>query len=284
MQFDPTDALCHIDRLGFSAEGRYLGTGDTTLCCWVHRTDHPQQFRLGHIRRTGLPLVEEHGRLTDLRIPIDSGLVEVTHVVVFENNIIGADFNFYGPRVGRLSRYLHAKCRGLCGPVSFEPLLRSNVEAALRRLKSIRLFHLKIRASYAPYMPRVNEHLTATFESAGQLGGVEEVDLILTPKRYSRSGRLRGLLRDTLRLAGDPDLQEAASIFKVRGSRTDTGEMAEVDILRDQLVAEELIMRQSRRGRSLHERSAYEAIMKAYDSLKEELSVAASVGGGPWLP
>ena len=55
------------------------------------------------------------------------------------------DFNFYGPRVGRLGQYLTAKYHGLCGPVSFEPLVRPDVEAALRRLESIRLFHLKRR-------------------------------------------------------------------------------------------------------------------------------------------
>ena len=236
--FDPTDALRHVNQLGFSAAGRYLDIGDTTLCCWVHRTDPPQQFRLGHIRRTGLPLVEDRGQLADLQIPDDSGLVEVTHIVVFEDNIIGADFNFYGPRVGRLGQYLHAKCRGLCGRVVFQPLLRRDVESALRRLGGIRLFHLKIRSSYAPNMARVNEDLAAAFESARRAGDAEEVDLTLTPKRYSRGGRLSGLLhRATLglaSLAGDPDLQEAASIFKVRGPRVDTGELSEVDILRDQ--------------------------------------------------
>lgn len=280
--FDPTTALRHINQLGFSAEGRYLDTGDTTLCCWVHRTGPPHQFRLGHIRRTGLPLVEEGGRLADLQIPDDSGLVEVTHIVVFEDNIVGADFNFYGPRLGRLGWYLSAKCRGLCDPVSFEPLVRRDVEAALRRLGSIRLFHLKIRSSYAPNMTEVNEDLAAAFEAAGRAGHAEEVDLILTPKRYSRRGNLSDRLRHaTLRLAGDPDLQQAASIFKVRGPRTDTGESTEVDILRDQLVAEEQIMRQTKRGRSLDERSAYEAIMKAHDGLERELSEAATVGAGP---
>ena len=103
--FDPATALHHIDQLDFSPEGRYLDIGDTTLCCWVRRADPPQKFRFGHIRRTGLPLVEiRGGRLDDLEIPDDSGLVEVIHVVVFENGIIGADFNFYGPRVGRLAR------------------------------------------------------------------------------------------------------------------------------------------------------------------------------------
>ena len=104
------------------------------------------------------------------------------------------------------------------------------------------------------------------------------MDLVLAPKKHSRGGRLRdGLSYIAQRLAGDPDLQEAASIFKVGGLRADTGEPAEVDILRDILVAEERIMRQTERGRSLHERSAYDAIIKAYTGLEGELSQAAGI-------
>ena len=199
---------------------------------------------------------------------------------LFKDNIIGADFNFYGPRIGRLGRYLNAKCRDQCDHVSFEPLLRRDVEAALQRLGSIRLFHLKIRSSYAPNMAKVNADLAAAFEAAARAGRAEEVDLTLTPSRHSRRGSLSDFLhRGIPRLAADPDLREAASIFKVRGPRTDTGETSEVDILRDQLVSEEQIMRQTERGRSLDERSAYEAIMKAHAGLERELSEAATVAG-----
>ena len=108
------------------------------------------------------------------------------------------------------------------------------------------------------------------------------MELILKPEKHSRRGSLSDHLRHaTLRLAGDPDMREAASKFKVRGLRTDTGEPAEVDILRDHLVAEEQIVRQTERGRSLDERSAYEAIMKAHAGLERELSEAATVGAGP---
>ena len=59
--FDPATALRYIDQLDFSPEGRYLDIGETTRCCWVRRTDPPQRFRFGHIRRTGLPLLEKRG-------------------------------------------------------------------------------------------------------------------------------------------------------------------------------------------------------------------------------
>lgn len=275
--FDPTAALRHIDDLPFSEQGRYLDAGDATLCCWVDQVDHPQQFRLGHIRRTGLPLVEDRGRLADLQIPNNSGLVEVIHIVVFGDNIIGADLNFYGPRVKRLTWYLHAKSRGLSGPVVFEPLLRRDVEDELQRLKGIRLFHLRIRSSYAPNVATVDKDLATAFEAAGRAGRAEEVELLLRLKRYSRGYLSDHIRRATLRLAAEPDLRGEATVFKVKGTRSDTDEPAEIDILRDQLIAQEQIMRHSARGRSLDHRSAYEAIMRAHATLERELSEAASV-------
>ena len=281
--FDPTGALNHINQLGFSAGGRYLaGAEGNTLCCWVHRPDPPQQLRLGYIRRSGLPLVEERGRLDDLQIPINAGLVEVIHIVVFKDNIVGADFNSYGPRIGSLARYLGAKCPGQCGPVKFEPLLRGDVEAELRRLESIRLFRLKISSSYTPDMAEADQDLAGSFATGGRIGGAAEVEVILTPTRRSRSDSLsRALIDITRRMVGSRAVRDAASIFKVKGRRADTGAPVEVDLLHDQLIAEEQIMRQTERGRSLDERSAYEAITRAYGNLKRELTQASSVGTEP---
>ena len=58
------------------------------------------------IRRTGLPQLEQAGTVSDLKIADNAGLVEAVHVVFFPDNIVGADFNFYGPRLSRLGYYL----------------------------------------------------------------------------------------------------------------------------------------------------------------------------------
>lgn len=53
--------------------------------------------------------MEQAGALSDLRIPTHAGLAETIHIVVFPDNIVGADFNFFGPRLSRFSRYLKEK-------------------------------------------------------------------------------------------------------------------------------------------------------------------------------
>ena len=275
--FNPTRVLRHIDALPFAPTGRYLDDGETRLCCWVDQLETRQYFRLGQIRRSGLPLVEQEGNLSDLAIPEDSGLVEAIHVVVFGNNIIGADFNFYGPRVSRLRRYLRDKGNRNCPEVTFDQLVRQDVAADLERLREIHLFHLKIRASYAATISEADADLGAAFDAAERVSQAEELELVLRPRKYSRNPLAARLLHAARYLVHRPDLRDETSKFEVKGVRRDTGAVELVDLLRDQLVAREAIVRQSERGRALRSESAYRAIERAYGELEDELVLAASV-------
>ena len=247
------------------------------LCCWVDRTDSPQQFQLGQIRRSGLPRLEHQGAVEDLSIPEDSGLVEAVHIVCFDDNILGSEFNFYGPRVSRLSRYLHAKSRGLCPEISLEPLLRNDAADALGRLRGLRLFHLKIRASYIARMTEADETLGQAFKAARDVGGADELEVVLRPRKYSRGLLDARLLSVVRRLARQPELRTEASKFQLKGVTDDAGSVEFVDMLRAQFVSQKRIVRQSARGRALRSDSAYEAIREAYDELKEELLEATAV-------
>jgi hypothetical protein len=272
-----TPALRHINRLRFNDAGGYLVDGDEALCCWVDSPNPHQRLRLGQIRRSGLPQVEQGGTLTDLVIPPDSGLVEAIHVVAFRNNIVGSDFNFYGPRMSRLSLYLHEKAAGRCPDVTFEPLLRQDMAAELDRLREIRMFHLKIRAPYAATVAQANRDLGAAFEAAARAGNAEELEIVLRPRKHSRDALADRMLRLSRWLARRGDLRTEACKFEVKGVRADTGDVELMDVLRDQLVARKEILRQSRRGRALDSGSAYQAIERAFRELEPELAVAAGV-------
>ena len=115
--FDPHLALNHIAGLPFTMQGRYLADEDDAITCWVDGPNPRRRFRLGLVRRSGLPMIEEAGNLTDLQIPPNSGLVETIHVVVFPDNIVGSDFNFYGPRMSRVRPWIQLSCSAWCaGP------------------------------------------------------------------------------------------------------------------------------------------------------------------------
>ena len=132
--YDPTPALQRIQGLPFTqgADGNcWDGADESVTCCWVDSTEAPQRLRLGNVRRRYLPRVEEGGVLSDLQIPPSSGIAEEIHVVFFPNNIVGSEFNFYGPRISRLRRYLAAKTANVAVVPYFEPLLRRGQRGAV---------------------------------------------------------------------------------------------------------------------------------------------------------
>ena len=98
--FDPTTALKNIERLSFdeTSSSRYsLDEDGNALCVWPEITKERIALRFAQVRRVGLPQLERGGAVTDLNVADDEGLLESIHAVFFENNIVGAEFNFYGP-------------------------------------------------------------------------------------------------------------------------------------------------------------------------------------------
>jgi hypothetical protein len=275
--FDIVPALDHIDGLDFANDGRYVPDDDRVLCCWIDSTNEHPQLRLGGIRRNGLPQVERAGRLSDLNIPADSGLVEAIHIVSFEDNIFAADYNFYGPRMSQLSHYLAVRAAEQSPAVTFEALIHPDVEEQLNQLEDVRLFQLKIRAPFAAHVSRASANLGSAFEAAARVGNAEELEIILRPAKRSHNTLSRQLINAARSLLSLSDITTEASKFKIAGHRSDIGRTDTIDLLNEQLIAKADVVRQSRRGRAVDSKSVYEAIHRAYTELRPRLEQAAGI-------
>ncbi len=278
LPLDLEPALRCLDGLPFSSEGRYWEDDEgNATCCWVDRTTATQRLRFGHIRRSGFPQVERAGALSALKIPEQSGLVEQVHVMFFPDQIVGSEFNVFGPRVPRLGQYLAAKLGTICPPVAFEPLLRQDVAERLEHLRDVRVVRLRIRAAYAARVAQADQDLGEAFRAAQRAGDAEELELTLRSRPYSRKPLAERLLAAVRHLAGQDDLRSEVSCFNVQGLSELTGHVEAVDVLSDQLIARGQIICMDRRTRALEPDSAYTAIEKAYAELRPQLLVAAGV-------
>jgi hypothetical protein len=132
-----------------------------------------------------LPQLEQAGTVSDLDIGLDAGLLEPVHVVFFTDNIVGADFNFYGPRLSRLGYYLRIKSTNAVPLATFHPLLRNDVAEQLDHLTELRLFDLKVKASYARTIREADESLGDAFAANARVldGDAEEIQLVLKPSK-----------------------------------------------------------------------------------------------------
>ncbi|MGO4129220.1 hypothetical protein AB4Z01_32820 [Inquilinus sp. YAF38] len=279
--FDPTPALTAIGGMPFAdgQSGRYLVDEDgNALCVWPTTSD-VATMRFCQIRRTGLPQLEQAGTVSDLNIATDAGLLEPVHVVFFSDNIVGADFNFYGPRLSRLGFYLRVKSGNIIPLATFEPLLRLDVAEQLDHLTELRLLDLKIRASYSETIRQADTSLGDAFAANARVldGDAEEIRLVLQPAKDGRREALRRLLSPLKALLRGRELRENVARFQVKGKHDESNKVETIDLLRDQLIARKQVMRIGERSRAINPDSAFAAIRAAHDELAGELRQAVSL-------
>jgi hypothetical protein len=278
--FPTRQVLQHLDSLPFTTQGRYLETGDgNALCSWVDQLQSPARIRLGTVRRNDLPEVETTGAITPLDIAPSSGLVEVVHVVFFSGDIVGADFNFHGPRMSRLGLYLGIKASALVPRVQFEPLLRQDATNRLQRMRDITLFQLRVRTAYAEELMNADRDLFRAFEAARRLSHAAQMEIILKPEPHSRNFLDRATLGLARRLARRRNLRDEADRFVVKGFDPTRDGIDVIDVLSDELITTKRITLLNPRTRALDPDSAFSAIESAYQELGEDLVRAASVSG-----
>ena len=276
--FDTVQILTHINKLDWKNNERYLFDSEgKCICCWVDKIETPSKVRVGLVRRADLPQVEESGILSPLLIPLNSGLVESIHVMFFDNDIVGADYNFYGPTIKNLDEYISKKADGIAPKtLLFEQLLRKDAVNQIKNVKEIRLFQLKIRASYADTVSKANKSLGEAFKAAANAGRADEIEIILRPKSRSKKGLSDKLVNSTKKLLGFDSLQYEAAKFVIEGYDDHGEKIRKLDLLNDKFIAKKQIVRQDERSRALNPEAAFEAIKEAYIELKDQLIKAPS--------
>lgn len=267
--------LPRTGRLRFEPSGVYQDIGEGNVVgVWIDRTQGIGRMRIATIRRTALPMVEDNGSLNPLAIGQTAGLYEAAHVCFFPNNIVGMEFNFYGPRAGRIPAFLvpatgHAR-------FTLEPLLRQDVNEQLDRLRDLRMMSLRIRPSYSATVAEADADLGAAFTAAANVGNPRTVQVILAPEPNGRENLGRRALNTVKQLAGRSDLRQNAEEFQVKGPDIDD-RMLPIDLLSDELVVVKRIVRVDRRTRALQDAESYAAIEEAYREIQTELEAAAGV-------
>ncbi|HQU38119.1 MAG TPA: hypothetical protein PLR65_16165, partial [Anaerolineales bacterium] len=169
--------------------------------------------------------------MNPLPIPASSGLAESVHVVFFSDNIVGAEFNFYGPRASKLPHYLSTKARDAAPNIlHFDQLLRKDAAEQFREIRGIKVFQFKIKASYAESIKRANKGLSDALKAAREASHADEIEIILKPKAHSRDILSRRLIGAVQRMLPAKDLHQEASKLYVEGYGDDRESLIKLDL------------------------------------------------------
>jgi hypothetical protein len=280
--FNPLDACQAISDLPFGGPdgGRYLLSSDgNALCAWPTSSNGLSALRLGVVRRADLPRIEHGGQVMPLNIGPQQGLLEETHLLFLPDGVVGAEFNFYGPRASRLGTYLIAKCPSL-PKVSFDLLVHHDMLEQVNRMVDVRQIHFSVRADYADLLGHASEDLPAAFSTSKAFLAPPVVAITWKVERHSRRGLGQRALDFLRRLVGEEQrVREGAEAFTARGLNKMTGKVESFDLLQDRLVSTQQVVRSDDRHRGVDHDSMFAAILAAYNALEGPIRRAAAVVG-----
>ena len=271
---DLQTAVAHISSLPFNDQGRYLPTSsdDIVLALWVERFEFPIRLQFGRIKRSDLPLVEDQGAVSPLQIARSAGVLDWSHIVLFEDGIVAAEFNRDAPRITRLGEYLYFKARGILETTAkFLPLFEKAVMEELARFSEVTILEVEAPTSEADSVAEADGNLGAALRACRNAGQVRTAKLMLKAPEKNRLQDLRELAG---RLFLNSRSREVLTQLKVTG-RTEKGRRP-LDLLEDYLVASEAFVRLDSRTRALSPEHAFAVIETAYRDNKHRFSGAAT--------
>ena len=240
----------------------------------VPTTRQTGRVRFFRDRRSNLPAVAHQGRITDLGIPEDAGLVEPTHVVLAGDGLIAAEYNHFAPRITTdFAKLLRTKL-GL--DLSIKTYVQGSIVEQLERLEYVTVFEATLQPTAG---------LVDVLTDAGPFGDAaatlaqadvnRRVSLKLTSTREKDdfTDNAKRFMRRLLPLGQQG---HGPTVLRVKGFDPVPGEIEVVDLLKQKLLRSELFERPTARSRALDTRAAYRHIEEAIADIRaNDLRTAA---------
>lgn len=275
-------ALQRIANLPFNDTGRYQFDPLTKsrLCGFPDRLEYPLRLRFGRTRRDMLPDIERGGRLKTLELSEDEGLIDVCHIIIFEDWHVAAEFNHEGPRIEKLGNYLFEKGGNLPTAPRFLPLFERDIVEVVNGLDQVRVFEVEVPPDSVALLREADQDIASAVQASAKAGGSKKVGLTLTSETGTTA--LRSLTERFANFVKSHPLERKEfKALRAVGYANGSTVSRYVDILEEKLVSGEIFPRSSPRSRSIKSDVAYDLIEKAYQSRKSKLGGAA-VGNEPW--
>ena len=272
------ETASRIGRLEFHDQGRYQQdlSENVLLSVYPDTVSYPIKLRFGRTRRDMLPDVEKDGVLGTLSLEENAGLIDVGHIVIFDDGHVAVESNRDAPKINKLGDYLFLKGQNLPTSPKFLALFERDIVEVLEDLDRVRLIELDIPPDMSELIRTADNHLADAIKSAERAGSSEKVILDLVANSSSEA-RLKILARRLAQLVkGNPSERHRFNSLRVSGFSDGSKPRKFVDILEEKLVSVEIFSRKSEKSRSLDSDEAFRVIERAYEAKKSRIAAAAA--------
>jgi len=276
----------HINKLSYSIppEGKILPLDSSTdhICMLLKSTKYPIKGMLGRIRKDALPLIfkEDTGDTSGIEIdPENEGLYEPIHFIIWKignNNIIGVEYNFYGPRPQRISWYLQRVAQEYVDKVIIQPIMRKDVSSKLERYDEIKILKMRFNPNKSEIFRELDESLPDAINAIGKATNSRDVYITLKPDFRKRKGVLKIVASRFKKILGRGDVTDIFSLLQIKAKNVETGEFEWLDLLNELIMSKKTV---TRLGiyRCVDSSDMFKKITEAYYDHKEEIEEAIGV-------
>lgn len=268
------DAVLYVDDLPFNDQGRYLptSTDDTVHSVFVDSASYPIRLQLARIRRSDLPLVEESGKISSLKLSREAGIMDWCHIMIHADGHVVAEFNRDAPRIAALGEYLVFKTGGkIKHAVRFLPLFQKSVLRELDEFETVTVLEIEAISSEADAIAKGDEHIGAAFAACAQLGHAKRTEIVLKTARQPNAD----LASIAKRLFQNPFSRESLTRLKAHGQRD--GGRKPLDLLQQYMIRTEDFLRLDPRSKAVNSEHAFSVLDRTYDEAREAIAAAISL-------
>ena len=265
---DPNYIFTQIESLPFSCEGRYFELKNENInSMYVDFIGSTLKANVGVIRKKDFPMKEQRGITSPLDLPNDAGLYEGTHFMIFPNNVLGAEYNFYGPRISCLKSYILSKFPTLVDEVELIPLMKHDFMEQISKIGIVKLFRLKVHRDNIVQVGKLNKSLHSAFEAMKTTSDAEYIEVVFN-SRHDIDLSFLDKLANWLRIS---EVKDNVSTLKLRAMNENTGQIETFDLLQEYMLSVKQVVKRDSLHRSVDKNSMYNAIEESYNELRPEI-------------
>jgi len=237
------------------------------------------KVRFGKIRRDALPQIEQAGDLQTLELKEDEGLIDICHLILFEDGFVAAEWNPDGPKLAALGPYIFEKGKLNTAP-KFLSLLERDIVEVIRNLDSVRVLEIDLPPNAVELAREADKNLARAVESTAALGATKRTGLTLTADKPTT--RLRDLaVKLATIVKARPQESKSLNTLAIRGYQDGSKLARYIDILESKLVAGEYFPRTSERSRSVKSEETYKILEDLYRANLDRIELAAGTADLP---
>lgn len=164
------------------------------------------RLRFTESSRFGLGKLEENLKLLPLPLTTNQNVAESIHLQFFGDSVVGAEYNFRGPRVSQLEYYLSERYPEL-GRLKFSPCINRELQEKIQKSRGVNLLKLRVTSSNVGVLERLDEDLGLLARNTMEQTFAREVTLKLMNRSLKDDKFTKWAMNVVGKLMGDPDAQ-----------------------------------------------------------------------------